>query len=191
MMLSPVRTVAPAATPVSLTEAKQHCRVDGTDSDAVLTILLNAAVDHLDGYTGILGRAMVTQTWRQDFDGFGSMRLPVGPVASITSITYYDADNAVQTLSTDVYVLRADALGAYVGLKPDQSWPSVYSRDDAISVTFVAGTAAADVPGALKAAVLLLTSHLNENRETVGENTLVELPFSVSALIAPYRRVGV
>jgi uncharacterized phiE125 gp8 family phage protein len=192
-MLSPVRTAAPGATPVSLTEVKAHCRVDGTDSDTVLTLLLAAAVSHLDGWSGILGRCMVTQSWRQDFGGFAScLRLPLGPVASITSVQYYDAANAQQTLSTDVYTLRSDALGAYVDLKVGQSWPSSYTRPDAVSVTYVAGTDAAEVPAALKAAILLMVSHWNENREAVVTGTIAtELPMSAAALIAPFRRVGV
>lgn len=191
-MLSPVRTSAPADTPVSLTEVKAHCRVDGTDSDTVLTLLLAAAVSHLDGWTGILGRCMVTQSWRQDFCGFASpLRLPLGPVASVTSVSYYDADNAlVAALSSDVWVLRYDALGAYVDLKTDQSWPSSYARADAVSVTYVAGTAAAGVPAALKAAILLMVSHWNENREAVA-GSMSEVPMSASALIAPFRRLGV
>lgn len=188
-MLAPVRTTPPGATPVSLTEVKAHCRVDDTDSDAVLTVLLNAAVNHLDGWTGILGRAMVTQSWRQDYGAFGRLRLPLGPVASITSITYYDGDNAQQTLADSVYVLRTDSLGAYVELKPDQSWPSAYSRTDAVSVTYVAGTEAADVPAALKAAILLMVSHWNENREAVSEGARMEVPMSANALIGPYRTV--
>lgn len=190
-MLSPIRTSAPATTPVSLTEVKAHCRVDDTSSDAVLTALLNAAVDHLDGWTGILGRALVTQTWRQDFASFGCLRLPLGPVASISEVTYFDADNAEQTLSTDVYTLRSDAIGTYVDLKPSQSWPSTYARADAVSVTYVAGTAAADVPAAIKAAIMLLVSHWNEHREAAIEGGVSELPMGVAALIAPYRRVGV
>lgn len=186
-MLSPIRTVAPSQTPVSLTEAKAHCRVDGTDSDAVLTAMLNAAVDHLDGYTGILGRALVTQTWRQDYASFGNPRLPVGPVASITGISYFDADNLSQALSSDIYTLRKDALGAYVDLKPDQAWPGVYARPDAISVTYVSGAAAADVPAAIKAAILLLVSHWFEHREAVSEGAMAELPMAVNALLAPYR----
>lgn len=191
-MLSPVRTSAPADTPVSLTEVKVHCRVDGTDSDTVLTLLLAAAVSYLDGWTGILGRCMVTQSWRQDFCGFSSpLRLHLGPVASVTSVSYYDADNAlVAALSSDVWVLRYDELGAYVDLKADQSWPSSYARADAVSVTYVAGTAAADVPAALKAAILLMVSHWNENREAVA-GSMSEVPMSASALIAPFRRIGV
>jgi len=191
-MLAPVRTAAPAETPVSLTEVKAHCRVDGNDSDSVLTVLLSAAVDHLDGWTGILGRCLVTQTWRQDFGSFACLRLPLGPVASISALTYFDAaNNAQQTLSTDVYELRTDARGPYVGLKPNQSWPGLYSRPDAVSVTFVAGTAASAVPASIKAAILLLVSHWNENREAVTGGAMSQLPLGVSALIAPHRRVNV
>lgn len=191
-MFAPVRTSAPATTPVSLTEVKAHCRVDGTDSDAVLTILLNAAVDHLDGWTGILGRALVTQTWRQDYCAFFTpLRLAVGPVASVTSVTYYDADNVQQTLADTVYALRYDALGAHIDLKVDQVWPGIYARADAISVTYVAGTAAADVPASIKAAILLLVSHWNENREAVTEGAMSELPLGVDRLIGTHRRINI
>ena len=57
-MLSPVRTVAPTSTPVSLDEAKIHCRVDHTDEDDLITGLIAAATENLDGCGGILGRAL-------------------------------------------------------------------------------------------------------------------------------------
>ncbi|MEW9838232.1 head-tail connector protein [Mesorhizobium marinum] len=190
-MLAPVRTEAPSDTPVSFNEVKAHCRVDDNSSDAVLTVLLNAAVDHLDGWSGILGRCIVTQTWRQDFAAFACLRLPLGPVASVSEVKYFDADGVQQTLSTDVYQLLTDARGPYLDLKPGQSWPGTYSRPDAVSVTFVAGMAAAAVPGAIKAAILLLVSHWNENREAVAEGAMFEVPLGVSALIAPHRRVNV
>lgn len=192
MMLAPVRTSAPATTPVSLTEAKAHCRVDDSNSDTVLTALIAAATDHMDGWSGVLGRALVTQTWQQDFDGFAAdgLRLPLGPAASVSSVTYYDADNAQQTLSADVYRLFTDAIGPYVGLKPDQDWPNAYSRPDAVRVTYVAGAAASDVPAAIKTAMLLLIGHWFENREAVAVGTATVLPLSVDVLLAPYRRVG-
>lgn len=191
-MYAPIRTTSPATTPVSLTEVKAHCRVDGTDSDAVLTILLNAAVDHLDGWTGILGRALVTQTWRQDYCSFTTpLRLAVGPVASVTSVTYYDTDNVQQTLANTVYALRNDAQGARLDLKVDQVWPAYYARADAVSVTYVAGTAAADVPASIKAAILLLVSHWNENREAVTDGAMSALPLGVDRLIGLHRRMNI
>lgn len=165
-MSPPIRTEAPAEMPVSLADVKAHCRVDHNDSNAVLTALLAAAVDFLDGPNGMLGKCMVEQTWQKDFDAFdGCLRLPVGPVASITSVTYYDADNALQTLSTDHYALRFNALGAYIDLKPGEDWPASYDRDDAVRVTFVAGVPVGEVPASLKTAVLMLVSQWNEDRE--------------------------
>jgi uncharacterized phiE125 gp8 family phage protein len=191
-MLAPVRTIAPAETPVSLAEAKAHLRVEHSDDDALITGLIAAATDHLDGWSGVLGRCLVTQTWRQDFAGFADcLRLPLGPVASITSVTYLDGDNAEQTLPDTDYQLLTDALGALVALAPGRSWPATCARPDAVSVTFVAGSAADDVPPALKVAIMLLVGHWYERREAIDGNTLAELPFSVSALIAPYRRIGV
>lgn len=181
------RTVPPAETPVSLTEVKAHCRVTEGDDDAVLSALLAAATDYLDGPHGLLGKCMVTQTWRQRLEEFADcIRLTVGPVASVTSINYYDADNAEQTLSATVYELSRDTLGAYITLKTDQSWPTIYDRKDAVTITFVAGVAAADVPDTLKTAVLMLVSHWDENRDGGSE-----IPNSVRHLVGIRREMFV
>lgn len=187
LALSPVQTVPPDDTPVTLAEVKQQCYIDDTDRDTVLTLYIGAAVSHLEH---ILDRALVTQTWRQDLSAFACTRLAIAPVASITSITYYDSDNAEQTLSTDVYTLRKDALGWYVDLKTGQSWPSSYTRDDAVSITYVSGQEVEDVPSDIKLAILVLVSHWNENREAVSDVEQMEIPLSFESLVAKYRRIN-
>src|SRR5690606_12599307 len=103
VMLAPVRTVAPATMPVSLAEAKAHLRVDHDDQDDLITAQIKAATAYLDGWSGILGRALVTQTWRQDFAGFGDrLPLPLVPVTAIDSVSYFDGDNVHQTLDAGV-----------------------------------------------------------------------------------------
>lgn len=190
-MLAPSLVTSPSATPVSLAEAKLHLRVVGSGEDPLITALIQAATQHLDGWTGVLGRALVTQTWRQDFEGFCTkLRLPLGPVASITSISYFDDGNLTQTLPDTAYTLLTDALGPYVTLKPDQSWPSSYGRADAVAVTYEAGVAAANVPAPLKAAILLMVGNLFENREATVVGTISgDLPNGVDILISPYRKV--
>ncbi|RWK12530.1 head-tail connector protein [Mesorhizobium sp.] len=190
--LAPVRTVAPAEAPVSLDEMKLHLHA-GDDEDTLIQAYIDAATAHLDGYTGIIGRALVTQTWQQDFSGFShSLRLPLGPLESVSSVTYYDGSNVQQTLATSVYDKFTDALGPHVGLKPGQSWPSTYTRPDAVRVTFVAGEDVADVPAPIKVAIMLLAANWYENRESVTLGSIPsEMPMGVAALIAPYRRVGV
>lgn len=194
-MLAPVRTVAPAVGVITLEEAKVHCRVDGSDEDMLITGLIDAALAHVDGYSGILGRALVTQTWRQDFCEFDDlMRLPVGDLQAVSSVTYYDATNTTQTLASSVYTAFSDAIGPYITLKPGQQWPTSYSREDAIRVTWTAGygSTAASVPAAIRAAMLLMIGHWYQHREAVviGE-TATELPMAANALLAPFRRVGV
>jgi len=139
--LKPVRTVAPTALPVTLTEIKSHLRVDHSDEDAMIMLYARAATQTLDGYTGTLGRAIVTQTWRQDFNDWPDyrLRLPLAPVSAISSITYYDTNNASQTLSSANYTLLEDDLGPAAVWASTATLPSVYDRADAIRVTFVAG----------------------------------------------------
>lgn len=189
-MLKPVRTVAPASMPVTREEAKAACRVDFDDDDTLIDGLIAAAVDHLDGWRGVLGgRALVTQTWQQDFACLDDpLRLAIWPVASVTSLTYYDADNASQTLASSVYQTFADARGNYLGLRPAQDWPSLYSRRDAVRVTYVAGTEVNNVPPAAKTAILMLVAHWYANREAASDGAKVSVPHGFDMLVEPLRR---
>lgn len=189
-MLAPVRTSAPATTPITLTEAKAHLRVGHTAEDTLIGIYIDAATAVLDGWTGILGRCMVTQTWRQDFDGFyDDMRLPFPDVQSVT-VAYYDSTNTSQTLSGSVYTLVNDAGGARIELAYNQTFPATYDRPDAVRVTMVAGYGAASaVPAALKAAMLLHVGVMFTARGDADGSG--ELPPAYHALVAPYRVVGV
>ncbi|MFC4623835.1 head-tail connector protein, partial [Daeguia caeni] len=147
-MLAPVRTVAPATMPVSLSEAKAHLRVDHDDQDDLITAQIKAATAYLDGWSGILGRALITQTWRQEFGRFADhLPLPLAPVTAIDSVSYFDAGNVQQVLDPGLYALHTDACGAHVEPQPGNAWPATFRRADAVSIIFTAGYgAAADVP---------------------------------------------
>ena len=190
-MLAPVRTVAPSGALVSTAEAKAHLRVDFSDEDSYIDSLALAAMTYLDGYTGRLGRAILTQTWSQEFSAFDDkLRLAVGDLQAVSSVTYYDATNTQQTLAAAVYVAATDSLGPYISLKPGQTWPSTYTRQDAVKITWTAGYGIASaVPSPIKQAALLLIGHWYAAREAAGEAAnATELPFAVEALLAPYIR---
>lgn len=193
-MLKPVQTAPPGTNPVSLAEAKAHVRFEEADDDTLITALIGAATTHLDGWSGVLGLALMPQNWRQDYACFASrMSLPFGPVQSITSIQYFDFDGVLQTVPDTDYILYEDSLSPYVCLAPGASWPgSLQTRANAVQVLFVAGYAdAAAVPLPIKQAILLLVGHWYENREAVNiGNITSELPLAVASLIAPYRRIG-
>jgi len=192
-MLKPVRITTPADTPISLAEAKANMRVDGTDEDALITSLIGAAVDLIDGWSGILGRCVFTQTWRQDFQDFPSgrmIRLPLDPVQSVT-VVYSDTANVEQTLSGTFYSLHTDDVGPFLWLLDGQNWPSVNDRLDAVRIEMVVGYgAASDVPNSIKQALFLMVGHWYENREASGKS-MQEIPLGVYALLAPYRRISI
>lgn len=175
--LRPVRTAAPTETPVSLTEVKKALRVDLSDDDDDLLEYIQAATDRLDGWTGILGRCLVTQTWRFDYGDFCTMRVRLTPVQSLT-VAYSDASNVSQTLATSVYDVVTDQRGTVVVLKDGQSWPTqIYDRHDAVRITAVCGYGAASaVPAMLKTIIKKLVKQFFDGT-----------PAEVDDLVVPYK----
>lgn len=185
--IAPVRTVAPVGAPVTLAEAKAHLRVTDTNEDTLIGAMIDAAVSHLDGWSGILGRCMAAQTWRQDIADFPSVfRLPFPDVQSVT-IAYTDPAGVDQTVSSaDYHLVNAPGAG-HIVLASAASWPSVYDKPNAVRATMVCGFAT--VPPALKMAILLHVAAMFENRSS--ESPVALMPFAYDALVAPFRVVGV
>lgn len=190
MMLKARRTVAPAEFPISLGEAKEHLRVDGDDDDRLIQRLIRAATSRLDGTAGILGRALVTQTWVVESRYFANrMNLPLAPVQSITSVKYWDTDGVQQTWASSNYTLHEDHV-PFIRAVDGATLPSVDARDDAVEIIFVAGYGAASaVPEEIKHALLFWVAHLYEIREpaVVGVQ-IAPVPMATDALLAPYKR---
>lgn len=186
--IAPVRTVAPAAAPVTLAEAKAHLRVTDSGENDLIAALIEAAVSHLDGWHGILGRCIVEQTWRQDMVEFPSdmIRLPFPDVQSVT-VQYTDTSGTNRTFAGANYHLINTPGASAIMLASTASWPSVADAPDAVRITMVCGFAT--VPQALKMAILLHIGALFENR--ASESAVALMPFAYDALIRPYRVVGV
>jgi len=186
----------PAALPLTRAEAKGHLRLDGDEDDPLVDALIAAAAGHLDGPAGILGRALMTQTWDVQYDGFPAragepLRLPLPPLQQVTSVAYVDGDGAAQTWAAPNWRIAAGG-GQPAALLPawGQSWPATRDRVRSVTVRMVAGygSAASDIPAPLRQAMLLLLGHWYENRETVTIGTIAtETPWAAEALLAPWR----
>lgn len=184
-MLKP--KITPAATmPVTLAEAKEQSVVDFGDDDAKFERLVRAAVSYLEGWEGILGRAISEQSVTQQLSGFGCMRLQYGPATALTSVTYFDSDNAQQTLTGGT--LLEDESGSYV-YHPD-TLPATYARPDAVTVAYTAG--GTNLPEGYKLAILQLVALWYEFPEGVAteRGAATAVPFAAKDLIAPLRKVG-
>lgn len=193
-MWKPRLIVAPAAEVVTRDEAKAHARVDHSDEDALIDVFVAAARERFDGWRGLLGRCIIHQTWGFSSPRFSSSRLIRLPFPDVTpesvQITYFDAEDVERSLASTQFDVIEDADGAAVLLKSGETWPSLARRPDAVTIEFQAGfgATAAEVPAAIRAAILLHFGHLYENREDVSANSRpAELPQGSMALVEPYR----
>jgi uncharacterized phiE125 gp8 family phage protein len=191
----------PALEPVSIAEARAHCRIDLDDPDtnALLAGYILAARQHVEVYTR---RALMQQTldltlddrWPTErINGCWRHRivLPHSPMMSVAAISYVDQLGTAQTLSTDQYQVAKSDTGEWV-IQPAYgvNWPGVREQMAAITVRFVAGygTNPGDVPEPIRQAMLLLIGQWHENREAVITGTIVaEMPLGVEALLFPFR----
>lgn len=187
----------PAVEPLTLAEAKQYCRIDGATDDALIGSLITSARERLDGHSGILGRALNTQTWRLDLPSFqDTVKLPLPPLQSVSSVKYYDSDDTLQTVASTVYeVIVNGTSGGCVRRLADQSWPTDLDTDrlEPVQITFVAGYGDSwnDVPEPIRLAVAYLVTHYYDRREILGQIAMSgPVDETADALIAPYRMVS-
>ena len=187
---------APAIEPVSLAEAKAHCRVDVADEDALIDTLRVAARQYVETFTR---RPLITQTWDDKRDGFpcGSdeaLELPLPPVSSITSVTYTATDGTSTVWSSALYTtdLPTGPKAEPARIVPiyGEVYPTTRSVINNVVIRFVAGygSTAATVPASLRAAIKLLIGHWYERREPVNVGNIVTpIPLSIESLLWPYR----
>lgn len=186
-----IRVTPATAELVTLADAKAHLRVDEdlTDEDDLVTTLRDAAIDLVESY---LHRALLQQTWRLTLDAFPEcdrfVRLPRPNLLAVTAVGYVDADGAPQTMAPADYVADAATLPGELALAYGASWPVARCQRNAVTITFTAGygSAAAAVPKAIIAAVLLVLGDLYANREGQIVGTIVAENPTVVALLASH-----
>ncbi len=172
---------APGTEPVTDAQAKEQCGVGSSETafNAKITRLITAARSHVEGYTGMRfgSRAAVMKC-----DGFGDFdRLAEAPVTALASISYVDTAGATQTLSTDVYELRADGFETAIVLKYGQTWPSIQTGSR-ITVTATVGYATTE-PAVVHAMLLWIADSFAERESTTSDD------FStLDALLCNHRR---
>lgn len=201
---------APVMEPLLLDEVKNHLRIDGTADDAGLGALLQAAREMIETHTGLclINRrlALYLDSWPGSFGKMpwwqgvacGSMAafsrmteyLPLGvrPVQSIEAVRLYDADGTATLWGAENYDLKP-------GLEPvlyrkKGSWPQAGRSFDGICIELTAGFCESwnNVPADIRQALLLLVTHLYENRgETEGKAMAAS---GASAILQPYRKLS-
>ena len=190
-------SVPPVLEPLTLEEAKKHVRLepDFTDDDDYVRGLLLALKDWAEGETS---KALLTQTLILRLDRFPYGRriyLPRPPLQSVTSITYLDTNNVLQTLSASLYQVNGarttpDQHAPCGFLQPAYGtwWPVTYPVPEAVTITYVAGWLSVEaVPQRVKQAMLLMLGDLYENRERTLSGATAQILDLVEIMLANER----
>lgn len=177
---------------VSVADAKHHMRVTNTQDDAYIQGLITAVQDYAAAWQG---RTWLQATLTQVHDAFPLDGTPIylryPPLVSITKIEYVDTAGVTKTLAVSVYRVDANSEPGRVTLEYGQAWPATRLVTNAVTITYVAGYAAAsNIKQTWKQAVLLGVAHLYNHRESVSETTMVEVPEAFYAMLWPDRVVG-
>ena len=173
---------------ITTADAKTFLRVDVSDDDTLIDNLVQAATESAQEYTNRFFIDTIVDEYATTFTDL--KYLYKSPVSSITHIKYYDSSNVQQTLASSVYSLIPAIEPSQIGLKVDQSYPTVAGREDAIECRYTVGygSTAASVPQAIIQAVYLTIGHWYQNRETVVVGrTASEVPMSAKMLLNQYK----
>ena len=175
----------PTADPVSLSEAKLHCRIDENADNATIAMLIKAATGVCENY---MRRPIMTQEFKQYFDRWpGESYLELGrtPLISVTSVKTYDESDVATTFNASNYYVDTATQPGRIVLRSGVSWPSWIRRANPIEIQFKAGygTDPNSVPAEIRMAVLNTIAFLYENRG----DAVADMPVAASVLLAGHR----
>jgi uncharacterized phiE125 gp8 family phage protein len=176
--------------PVSLTEAKEHLRIDHNDDDSYISTLITVARESIEVSTGrALGANNATYKAGYQYLPYGYDRLviPRPPLVAVTSVTYIQKDNTEVTVSSDHYeVDDSGANCAFVSMNDDFGYPDLTPyKENRVHINYTAG---GTPPKPLYQAILLLIGHYYDTREPVAYNANpMKIPRSVDFLCNQYK----
>ena len=197
------------ASAVATSDQKSFMRVDFSDDDSLIAELIKASQNVIQTY---LNRAITTQTLELYLDRlpfYNDLKLQEGiytapdieynsnyivlprpPVASVTHVKYFDDSDTESTFASSKYYVDLISEQARIVLRTGESWPTVTETRNANAyvIRYVAGYGgASDVPPPIVQAIKLLTTHLYENREAVTSLSVNTIPYTIGALLQPYK----
>ncbi len=174
----------PAVEPVTLEEAKNFAKVDGTAEDGLIEGFITAARVAVEK---ILGRSLINQSLTLRLDEWIGevLPLPRPPLVSITEVRTLDEDGVATVFdAANYYAITGDR--AQLVLKSTATAPSNVDRyHGGFEVEYVAGYGEdpEDVPAGIRNAILQWVAVMYESR--ILDTT--KPPMEVMAYLSPFR----
>ena len=179
----------PVVEPVSVADAKAHCRIDTNTDDTYVAALVSAAREYVEAY---MDESLIDQQLVMRLDAFPAViELPRPPMSQTTSrtavsITYVTGEaGTTATLATSQYRIDRDSKPGALRTLYAGSWPSHLLDYGSVTVTWWAGRGedGGKVSRRVKAAILMLVGQWYERRMAADAASMSEMPFGVKALL--------
>jgi uncharacterized phiE125 gp8 family phage protein len=169
-----VADILPLVEPVTLEEAKEYARIDGTVEDALITSLIKVARLHCESYSG---KAFVRKTITVSSFSFPyNFQLPYGILESENDITKVVTIDEAGTETALEYRVN-------VGLYPKIN---ILSGGQSYKFQIVYESGFTTAPDDVKLAIKMLVNTLYERREDFSDLAAIPSPLGVKALLSPY-----
>lgn len=162
---------------VDIDKLKKHLKLvvssgsEYTAEDDILGVMIKAATE---SYQDRFKVALITHTYRWDFDGFKKkLELPRPPTQSITKVEYIDNDGATQTVSASNYKKVTTTDPGYVLFIDDYSFPDLDDDEPwPVRVTYTAGYGdnITDVDSSIQLYLMNIIGTLYSQRKTILTN---------------------
>jgi uncharacterized phiE125 gp8 family phage protein len=171
-----VAETAPVTEPITLAEAKEYARIDGTLEDALITALIKMARVHCESFCG---KSLVPKTVTITSFAFPyQFQMPYGPVNAennVTKVVTLDQNGTETNLNYQVNV----------GLYPKMM---ILGGNQSYKFKMIYTSGFTTVPEDIKLAMKMLVNTLYERREDVVVGSIVaDFPLGVKALLMPYK----
>jgi uncharacterized phiE125 gp8 family phage protein len=167
--------VVPVTEPITLAEAKEYARIDGSTEDTLVTSLIKVARLHCESY---MGKAIIRKTVTIESFGFPyQWQIPYGPLLAagdVTKVVTLDQNNAETALN---YQLN-------VGLFPKIN---IIGGAQSYKFKMIYTAGFTTVPEDIKLAVKMMVNTLYERREDFSDLQAIPSPLGVKAILMPYK----
>lgn len=206
----------PVAEPVTLAQAKAQLRIDYAYDDTFIPTLISAAREWVEAYLhrklfdqtwqrtldyfplwygGTTINPANFQDWMYYSDYWQKVMIQLpGQVESVTSITYVLPNGGgTKTLDASSYVFDGTSIPARLVPSQGMTWPvQALYQPGSVAITYIAGSWGDGItvntcPASIQQAILMLVSHMYNNRDAISAVKFNELPFAVKALLTPFK----
>ena len=166
---------APVTEPVTLAEAKDYARIDGTTEDTLITSLIKVARLHCESFTGksLIAKTVTVSSFTFPYQ----FQMPYGPLLAennITKCVTIDQNDVETNLNFEVN------LGLYPKL-------FILGGNQSYKFKLVYTAGFTTVPEDIKLAIKMMVNTLYERREDFSDLQAIESPLGVKALLMPYK----